>query len=310
MKFVPAKCPSCSGDLQIPDDREFVKCMYCTSDIKAREVLNVRYDVNIPNLLKLGYSLIEEGDINRAIDTFNKILENNSENYEAWLGLGNAYSNKNCNLSVDPSIYYSNAFKFAPEEFKNELIRKLVPIITIGTQAWMLKNLNVDHYRNGDLIPHVMDKDEWSKLTTGAWCYYDNNPANGKIYGKLYNWYAVNDSRKLAPEGWHVPSDAELSKLTGYLGGEKEAGGKLKATTLWNSPNTGATNESRFTAFPGGYRDLNGYFGLIGKYGAFWSASESSSFNAWSRDLYYDNSGVVRNYSSKGIGFSIRCVRD
>jgi uncharacterized protein (TIGR02145 family) len=301
MKFVPAKCPSCNGDLQIPDDREFVKCMYCSTDIKVREVLNVRYDVNIPNLLKLGYSLIEVGDINRAIETFNKILENNSENYEAWLGLGYAYSNKNCNLSVDPSIYFSNAIKFAPrpEEFKRKLFG-----------VWTTENLNVDRYRNGDPIPHVHENYKWSKLTTGAWCYYDNDQAKGKTYGKLYNWYAVNDSRGLAPEGWHVPSDAEWTKLTGYLGGEKEAGGKLKATTLWNSPNTGATNESGFTAFPGGCRNYDGSYYDVGEYGYFWSAAEDVNSYAWPRLLGYDGSGVSRNYYSKRLGFSIRCVRD
>jgi len=298
MKFVPAKCPSCSGDLQIPDDREFVKCMYCSSDIKVREVLNVRYDVNIPNLLKLGYSLIEAGDINRAIDTFNKILENNSENYEAWLGLGNAYSNKNCNLSVDPSIYFSNAFKFTPEEIKRKFY-----------DDWASENLNLDRYRNGDPIPQVQDNKKWSKLTNGAWCYYDNDPANGKTYGKLYNWYAVNDLRGLAPEGWHIPSEAEWTTLTDYLGGGV-AGGKMKATKLWKSPNTGATNECGFTAFPGGGRNYNGVYLSIGEYGYFWSASESNNKFAWNRNLSCNSSGVSLGLSFKRDGLSIRCVRD
>jgi uncharacterized protein (TIGR02145 family) len=146
--------------------------------------------------------------------------------------------------------------------------------VKIGTQEWTAENLNVEHYRNGDPIPQVQDKDEWAKLTTGAWCYYANTSENGKIYGKLYNWYAINDSRGLAPAGWHIPSDAEWTTLTDYLGGttkEKNeggikywiievVGGKLKATTLWDSPNTGATNSSGLTAFPGGFRDYNGSY--------------------------------------------------
>jgi uncharacterized protein (TIGR02145 family) len=102
----------------------------------------------------------------------------------------------------------------------------------------MQSNLNVSHYRNGDVIPQVTDPTAWSSLTTGAWCYYNNDTANGTVYGKLYNWYAVNDPRGLSPQGWHVPTDAEWTNLTSCLGGESLAGGKMKATTLWDSPNT------------------------------------------------------------------------
>ena len=146
--------------------------------------------------------------------------------------------------------------------------------VKIGKQIWMAENLNVSHYRNGDIIPEVKNPDEWSKLTTGAWCYYENDSENGKTYGKLYNWFAVNDPRGLAPEGWHIPTDAEWTHLTEYLGGKEiektyqgiyyweiaDVGGKLKATTLWKSPNEGATNSSGFTAFPGGYRYDDGDF--------------------------------------------------
>ncbi len=182
--------------------------------------------------------------------------------------------------------------------------------VTIGTQEWTAENLNVSKYRNGDVIPQVQDKNEWSNLTTGAWCYYENKTSNGKTYGKLYNWYAVVDYRGLAPKGWHIPSDAEWSKLTDYLGGDKVAGGKLKARTLWNSPNTGATNSSGFTAFPGGVRYSIGLYNLIGKYGYFWSASEDDYYLAWYRGLGYDYSVVSRSISIKEDGFSIRCVRD
>ena len=189
--------------------------------------------------------------------------------------------------------------------------------IQIGNQIWMCKNLDVSHYRNGDSIPEVRDPNEWANLTTGAWCYYNNEPANGPIYGKLYNWYAVNDPRGLAPEGWHVPSDTEWTELENCLGGSTVAGGKMKSNGtieegdgLWHSPNTGATNESGFSCHPGGYLDNNGTFYLIGYSGFWWSATESSSSNAFYRLLCYDCNDVYRIYYGKRAGFSVRCVRD
>lgn len=190
--------------------------------------------------------------------------------------------------------------------------------IKIGTQEWTAENLNVEHYRNGDVIPEVQDREVWKKLKTGAWCYYDNDPANGNTYGKLYNWHAVNDPRGLAPAGWHIPSDREWTKLTDYLcgkkvdllGGTEIGGGKLKATTLWDSPNEGIMNSSEFTAFPGGSRSSNGFFLNVGRYGLFWSASESNSYCALSRVLCYSSSGVRRFDYYEEYGLSVRCVRD
>ena len=184
------------------------------------------------------------------------------------------------------------------------------PTVTIGGQVWMQKNLNVSKYRNGDDIPQVQDPTAWAALTTGAWCYYENNTANGTVYGILYNWYAVNDPRGLAPTGYHVPSDGEWTTLTNFLGGESVAGGKMKATTLWNSPNTGATNSSCFTGLPGGLRTNDGAFGTIGSLGSWWSSSQLDATIAWHRDLDYINSFVGRYDSGKQNGFSVRCVRD
>lgn len=126
--------------------------------------------------------------------------------------------------------------------------------VLIGDQCWMMENLKVTHYRNGDPIPHVTDGVTWGNLTSGAYCNYNNDEGNVATYGRLYNWYAVDDSRNIAPAGWHVPSDAEWQTLVDYLGGDAVAGGKMKeaGTTHWASPNTGATNESGFTALPGG----------------------------------------------------------
>jgi len=184
--------------------------------------------------------------------------------------------------------------------------------VKIGNQWWIAENLKVTHYRNGDVIPNVTDNTAWSNLTTGAYCELDNYSANVETFGRLYNWYTVNDNRNIAPEGWHVPTDAEWTTLTTYLGGESVAGGKMKeaGTTYWSSPNTGADNESGFSALPGGYRSANGTYSSIGSNGFWWSATESSRYLAWYRSLGYYDSGVDRYGSSKRYGFSVRCVGD
>ena len=183
--------------------------------------------------------------------------------------------------------------------------------VTIGTQTWMAENLKVTKYNDGIAIPNVTDDTAWSELTTGALCDYDNTPSNSETYGKLYNWHAVN-TEKLCPTGWHVPSDAEWTVLTDYLGGESVAGGKLKetGTTHWASPNTGATNETGFTALPGGSRSSNGTFYDIGSNGLWWSATVYGASNAWYLYVSSNNSTVRINNISKGYGFSVRCVRE
>jgi uncharacterized protein (TIGR02145 family) len=187
-----------------------------------------------------------------------------------------------------------------------------LPTIVIGTQYWMRENLDVVTYRNGDVIPQVTDASAWAGLTSGAWCYYNNDVANGAIYGKLYNWYAVNDTRGLAPKGWHVPTDAEWTILTDKLGGTVVAGGKMKSvgTTRWTTPNTSATNENGFTGLPGGFRDYYGTFFYIGNFGFWWSSSEYDTASAWFRNLYYNGGNASRDNYDKKNGFSVRCLRD
>lgn len=184
-------------------------------------------------------------------------------------------------------------------------------ITTICGKDWMKKNLDVSTYRNGDPIPEVTDHATWLGLTTGAWCYYENNSANGTTYGKLYNWYAVNDPRGLAPAGWHVPTDAEWTTLTVCLGGASVAGGEMKETgdTHWYN-NTGATNNSGFTALPGGYRADIFYNLTYETY--FWSSTGVDESTALARYLQFYNAGIHTDLPGDGkyAGFPVRCIRD
>lgn len=192
--------------------------------------------------------------------------------------------------------------------------------IKIGKQEWMLKNLDVDRFRNGDLIPHIKDRREWKEASgknQPAWCYYDNNSENGKIYGKLYNWYAVNDKRGLAPEGWHVPTNGEWISLEVFLGGKDIASYKLKSVEGWNewedkyqNGNGNGSNSSGFNGLPGGFRDNDGSFTSIRYNAFFWSASVFDNYNAWIRFLNFYYGNVGRDNFVKSFGASVRCLRD
>ena len=186
--------------------------------------------------------------------------------------------------------------------------------VTIGTQVWMVENLKTTKYRNGDLIGtttpaslNIIDE----STPKYHWAY-DSNEINVATYGRLYTWYAVTDSRKVCPVGWHVPSDAEWTELTDYLGGEDVASGKLKetGTTHWSDPNEGATNETGFTALPGGFRFDNGSFDVIGGYGYWWSATESDAASGWYRLMNCGNAYVFRSNYLKVVGVSVRCIRN
>lgn len=186
--------------------------------------------------------------------------------------------------------------------------------VQICNQTWMVENLNTSNYLNGDVIPQVSNPTEWANLTTGAWCYYNNNPANEEVYGKLYNWYAINDPRGLAPEGWHIPSEAEWNSLESCLGGYEVAGGKLKenGSNHWAAPNTSASNSSGFTGLPGGTRDHLGEFFDNSFVGYFWISPENTDTNVWGRYLYYDGAvlGADDVFIDKTYGFSVRCIKD
>ena len=186
--------------------------------------------------------------------------------------------------------------------------------VTVGTQEWISKNLNIGAFANGDVIPEAKTNKEWKEAgeeKKPAWCYFDNDPANGRKYGKLYNWYAVNDPRGLAPKGWHIPSESEWTALSNYLGGESSARLKMKSLGDWKYNGNG-NNNSGIAGLPAGNRNSSGTFYGLGSYCIWWSSSETSPDNAWYRYLYHNtNENVDRdNFKSKSSGFSVRCLRD
>ncbi len=192
--------------------------------------------------------------------------------------------------------------------------------VTIGTQTWMAENLKTTKYNDGTSIPLVTDNAAWDNLTTPGYCWYNNNEAANKTtYGALYNWYTVNTG-KLAPTGWHVPTDAEWKTLEIYLGMTiaqadeiawrgTDQGTQLKNTSGWNSGGNG-TNTSGFAGLPGGSRQQAGAFDYIGNYGSWCVSTEKDDIFVWGREVSNDQDNVFRGYSYKQWGFSVRCVKD
>jgi uncharacterized protein (TIGR02145 family) len=183
--------------------------------------------------------------------------------------------------------------------------------VVIGGQTWIAEDLKTTRFNDGTPIPLVTDP-TWDSLSTPGYCWYNNDSVTYKrTYGALYNWYAVNTG-KLAPSGWHVPTDAEWTMLSTYLGGESVAGGPLKdtGTTYWVFPNAGATNNRGFSALPGGFRGNNGSFFGIGSYGYWWSSTADGTTSSWLRFIYCSNTAVNRNNYSNEYGCSVRCVKD
>lgn len=186
--------------------------------------------------------------------------------------------------------------------------------VRIGNQVWMAENLKVTHFRNGDEIQTTIPPDLSVSIEaspTYQWAY-EGDELNADIYGRLYTWYAVNDSRGLCPFGWHVATDEDWSELSDFLGGKYIAGGKLKETGTehWSSPNEGATNESGFTALPCGVRLASGLFGLIGEISAWWTATENIVNSAIGRGCYHNNSNIINGPDDKKNGFSVRCIKN
>lgn len=184
--------------------------------------------------------------------------------------------------------------------------------IKIGNQVWISENLRTTRYNDGNSIPMVADSAVWADMTTPAFCWYDNDEAKYKnIYGALYNWYSVN-TNKLCPGGWHVPSDKEWAELIDYLGGANLAANKTGETgkVHWLNQTDRATNETGFTALPGGNRFSDSRFKFIGVNGNWWSSSESSSTHAWARSMTYNSNNLYRRSYFKRYGYSVRCIKD
>lgn len=191
--------------------------------------------------------------------------------------------------------------------------RNVYNTVQIGNQWWMAENLRTTRFNDGSEIPKVTYFDEWRNLTTPAYIWYNSDQLTYKAtYGALYNWYTINTG-KLCPAGWHIPTDAEWAGLELYLGGESIAGGMMKesGTLHWNSPNAGATNESDFTALPGGFRyGDDGQFWGIGEYGLWWSATEIDATHGWYWQVISQNGSLYRYQMLKRAGLSVRCIKD
>ncbi len=201
--------------------------------------------------------------------------------------------------------------KTAAKSLPAEPVKKKDPsVVTIGSQNWAIANLNAGTFRNGDTIPEAKTNEQWVAAGTAgkpAWCYYNNDPANGPKYGKLYNWFAVNDPRGLAPAGWSLSSDEDWTEITHVLGGQSIAGAKMKSASGWSAGDNGK-NEAGFGGFPGGYRIENGLFKNINSIATWWSSTESSTSNAV--DHYITLAGSLSSSSTpKQRGQYVRCIK-
>jgi uncharacterized protein (TIGR02145 family) len=214
------------------------------------------------------------------------------------------------NYLIIPGISASNPILNQPEAPITDIDGNVYQTVRIGTQVWMKENLKVSKYRNGNSIPTGLTDLSWFNTTSGAYAIYNNDAANNPTYGKLYNWYAVTDLRGMCPTGWHVPTDAEWTTLINFLGGSTVAGGKMKViSSLWKVPNNGATNESGFTAIPGGFKDVGSY-GDIDDVGRWWSSMQLSTTDAWFRRLSNATGSSYKESYRKTFGISVRCLKD
>ncbi len=305
-----------------PFDPECPKELWTPTDFQA---------IQVGNTVKLAWSqpvtLITGFKITRKVD--------NGQGFN-WLEQPDGINQFVDENIIGGKLHVYNLIAYAGENESNQITVQLTPVIAIiapktvtdidgnvyntvaiGTQIWMAENLKTTKYNDGTSIPNVTDNAAWGRLVTGAYCWYNNDAASYKnTYGALYNWYSVNTA-KLAPTGWHIPSKEEWEKLTGYLGGLMIAGGKLKeiGTTHWANPNVGATNESGFSAFPGG--EINGaptYAGTfwgLSEAGFWWSNTEEiRPTNAYSFSLNNFLEKTAIDSYQKSRGFSVRCIKD
>ncbi|MBT4338344.1 MAG: hypothetical protein HOD63_07130 [Bacteroidetes bacterium] len=217
-----------------------------------------------------------------------------------------AYAINSIGTSYGSSVSFTTK-----DETVTDIDGNLYHVVTIGQQVWMVENLKVTRFRNGDLISNVTDQNQWYGLTTPALCYYDNDINYKATYGVIYNGYVVVDTRDICPEGWKIPSDQDFDELAAFLGYDDVAGGKLKetGTTHWEAPNTGATNETGFTALPCGSRGPISFM-MLGKIAYWWSSYEKVTGHLQGRYIKHDEAKFGPNVNEKIRGFSIRCIKE
>ena len=302
----PQYCFGCIDQYAVNYDENAIyeddSCLYPNiGDLTMDGEINVVDLVQLVEVVLVGVNYIDYMDLNQ--DGFLNIID--------IVALVDIILNPETLGCTDP-----NAPNYNPEAFYDDGSCLDIVSIIIGNQEWMVDNLKVTHFRNGDPIPQIADGNEWGALSTGAYCFYNNTPLNTDIYGNLYNWYAINDERNLAPVGWHIPTDDEWLQLINFLGGDAVAGGALKSIGtledsdgLWHEPNFGATNESGFTALPSGYRSFNDYTN-IGYRTFYWTSTEIYDYAASSWRVDSGVAEIANSYTNKQYGYSVRCLKD
>ncbi len=273
-------------------------------------------DIGTQQLLSVPYAL-HAGSVHLDVSATGDTLFVGDSSYVLIPGISLANNGGSASISEHScgtaNVHNSNLLYGSVTDHEGNVYKTIV----IGSQEWMAENLNLSSYADGTPLPEVTDPLEWAELTTGAWCYYNNDANYACPYGKLYNWYACVDTRQLCPVGWHVPTDDDWLALTNYLDGVEFAGGKMKttgtveaSTGFFLSPNADASNSSGFSAIPGGGRYSAGTFDLIGAQACWWSSTAGSETNSWDRYLHYNFGSAFRGSGVKYFGFSVRCLKD
>ncbi|WP_441900717.1 fibrobacter succinogenes major paralogous domain-containing protein [Pedobacter psychrotolerans] len=220
--------------------------------------------------------------------------------YQAQSGIYSAYS-----ISAD--LFVTDA---VIAETLTDVDGNVYKTVKLGNQTWMMENLRTAHYRDKTPIQNVIGNSDWSTQSSGAYCTYNNNPELGKTYGFLYNWYAVNNNHQLAPQGWHIPTNAEWNVLYDYIGGDRYSGSKIQESGVshWID-DTGASNSTKFTGLPGGKRNGNGTYENLSYNAYWWTTTTNSTGTAQYYNLYVKGYIEVAE-SFKNLGYSIRCIKD
>ncbi len=300
------------GNINLSDGRwHFVVSVFASGE-SISTYIDGEFDVS--------NSISFDGSIANPLDLYIGSNTNSYQYYHGRIDDIRVYNRSITENEID-SLYHLNNWNTQSSGTVTDIDGNVYTTITIGNQEWMAENLRVTHYQNGDAITKVLNASTWTGLSEGAYCNYDNNDNDVLTHGSLYNWHAAADSRNIAPEGWHVPTDAELNQMEMYIGmsqSEAEATGfrgtdegtKLKSINGWNGGGSG-TDEYGFTALPAGLRSsTSGNYEWMGSQLFLWASSEYSGTHGWYHSLPHDHADINRSPDSKYFGFSIRCVKD